>query len=297
VQHLQTKQTRKKIEKIRSRFEHVIIPVVEDLHFFVFVVDFSQAYPDFFINVHYYNSLQRSTRAGAQLPSDSSEIVAEVNEFLCNFVLHKPEHEHLQREYHEVFDKLQYQECPKQINGIDCGLFCVGVTLHILVGETTDRDTFSQEHITELRLKLGARHNRTNKTNHQPTSKVVRDCFPSLRGTTILSEHCVEDVTPLHIHDNVNTTANTIASTITITRSTTRALTHDITTAMTVTTAVLRAKMTTSVLMLIPFKRMDVMSKNRHLWDLSRKQLQIGRLWIPHHPHHPVCVTHLFKKS
>jgi Ulp1 family protease len=156
----------------------LIIPVVEDLHFFVFVVDLSQVCPDFFINAHYYDSLQRSTRAGAQLPSDSSEIVAEVNEFLCNFVLHKPEHKHLERAHHEVFDKLQYQECPQRINGIDCGLFCVGVVLHIRYGETIDKDTFSQEHVTELRLKLGdhfmdAWHNRTNETNHQPASKVV----------------------------------------------------------------------------------------------------------------------------
>jgi Ulp1 family protease len=137
----------KKIAKIRSWLEHVInfhndcvnrliIPIVEDLHFFVFVVDFSQACPDFFINVHYYNSLRRSTRASTQLPSDSSEIVAEMNEFLCNFVLHKPKHEHLQRAHYEVFDKLQYQECPQQINGTDCGLFCVCVVLHIIVGET-----------------------------------------------------------------------------------------------------------------------------------------------------------------
>jgi hypothetical protein len=41
-----------------------------------------------------------------------------------------------------------------------------------------------------------------------------------------VSEHGVEDVTPLHIPDNVNTTANTIESTITTTRSTTIALAH-----------------------------------------------------------------------
>ena len=158
---------KKKIAKIRSRLEHVfnlhndcvnrlIIPIVEDVHFFVFVVDFSQACPDFFINVDYNNSLQRSTRAGAQLPSDSSEIVAEVDEFLCKFVLHKPEHDHLQRGHHDVFDKLQCQECPKQINGIYGGLFCAGVLLHILVEKTIDRrDTFGQEHVTELRSKFG----------------------------------------------------------------------------------------------------------------------------------------------
>jgi Ulp1 family protease len=69
--------------------------------------------------------------------------VAEVNELLYNFVFHKPEHDHLQRAHHEVFVKLQYQECPQQINGIDCGLFCVGVVLHILVGKTIESDKFS----------------------------------------------------------------------------------------------------------------------------------------------------------
>lgn len=213
----------KKIATIRSRLEHVfdlhndcvnrlIVPVVEDVHFFVFVVDFNQACPDFFINVHFYDSLRRSTRASANLPSDSSEIVAEVNDFLCNFVLHRPEHNHLQRAHYEVLEKLKYQECPQQLNGIDCGLFCVGVVLHILDGKTIDRDAFSKEHVTELRFKLGnhfmgCQHNRSNEPNHEPTSKVVRDCFPSLRGTTIVSEYGVEDVTPLHIPADVDTTA------------------------------------------------------------------------------------------
>ena len=177
--------------------------------------------------------MRRSTRAGAHLPSDSSEIPAEVNEFLCNFDVHRPQHNHLQRAHHEVFDKLvQYQECPWQIYGIDCGLFCVGVMLHILVGKIIDRDTFSQEHVMELRLKLGdhfmgARHDRTNKTNHQPTSKVVQNCLPSLRGTTNVSMYGVEDVTPLPIPPaDVNATAKTIANAITTTRSTTRALAH-----------------------------------------------------------------------
>ncbi|KAI2496808.1 hypothetical protein MHU86_13072 [Fragilaria crotonensis] len=231
----------KKIAKIRSRLEHVfdlhndcvnrlIVPVVEDVHFFVFVVDFNQACPDFFINVHFYDSLRRSTRASANLPSDSSEIVAEVNDFLCNFVLHRPEHNHLQRAHYEVLEKLKYQECPQQLNGIDCGLFCVGVVLHILDGKTIDRDAFSKEHVTELRFKLGnhfmgSQHNRSNEPNHEPTSKVVRDCFPSLRGTTIVSEYGVEDVTPLHIPADVDTTA-------------TRASIRNITTVMTMTTTV-----------------------------------------------------------
>ncbi|KAI2492021.1 hypothetical protein MHU86_22546 [Fragilaria crotonensis] len=256
----------KKIAKIRSRLEHVfdlhndcvnrlIVPVVEDVHFFVFVVDFNQACPDFFINVHFYDSLRRSTRASANLPSDSSEIVAEVNDFLCNFVLHRPEHNHLQRAHYEVLEKLKYQECPQQLNGIDCGLFCVGVVLHILDGKTIDRDAFSKEHVTELRFKLGnhfmgSQHNRSNEPNHEPTSKVVRDCFPSLRGTTIVSEYGVEDVTrctslPMWIQlPRVHRFRN-------------------ITTVMTMTTTVV------NLLMLIPFIRMPALMSKIDICGIS----------------------------
>ncbi len=169
-------------------------------------------------------------------------------------MLRKPKHNHLQRGHHEVFDKLHYQECPHQINGIVCGLFCAGIVLHILVGKTIDRDTFSQEHVTELRSKLGdhfmgAGHNQTNKTNHQPTNKVVRDCFPSLRGTTIMSEHGVEDVTLLHIPDNVNIQLPIRLQVQSPQRNRQPELWRmhlfqNITTVMTMTTTVLRAKMT-----------------------------------------------------
>jgi hypothetical protein len=104
-----------RIKKIRSQLNFVfdldngcvdrlIIPIVHAVHFFVLVVDFNPACPDFFVNVdYYYDSLRQSIRGGENSPTSSaSDIVAEINDFLCNFVLHKPEHEHLHVRHHEV---------------------------------------------------------------------------------------------------------------------------------------------------------------------------------------------------
>ena len=130
---------KKEIEKFRPRFDNVfdldndcvnrlIIPIIHAMHFFVLVVDFNQTCPDFFVNIDYYDSLQYSTKAGAAAcdpttGSFSSELLSEVKEFLCNFVLHRPEHKHLQRPHSEVLDKLTYWDCPMQNNVVDCGLF------------------------------------------------------------------------------------------------------------------------------------------------------------------------------
>jgi hypothetical protein len=227
-----------RIQKIRSRLEHVfdmendctnrlIIPIVQSLHFFVLVVDFKHTCPEFFVNVECYDSMRssRSTRGTQALTAGppASEIVAEVNVFLCHFVLHRDAHQHLHRPSIEVFEKVRYHSCPAQRNGIDCGLFCVGIVLHILDRKTVDSNTFTYHNVTELSFKLSTHFTQDdNEPNHQPTtSQVVRDCFPKLQGTSIVSEYGVEDVTPLSIRTDVSTTATTIT---TRTRSTTRAL-------------------------------------------------------------------------
>jgi hypothetical protein len=62
--------------------------------------------------------------------------------------------------------------------------------------------------------------------NDKPTSKVIRDCFPKQRGTTIASEYGVEDVTPLHIPANVRTSATATTITTMQSTTTTRAVAH-----------------------------------------------------------------------
>jgi hypothetical protein len=92
------------------------------------------------------------------------------------------------------FDIIGFHQCPGQYNGIDCGLFCIAVVLHLLDFKTVTEDTFNFNHCILLRSKLAAHFNRKNDDANEQTSQVVQDCFPELKGTTILSSYGVEVV-------------------------------------------------------------------------------------------------------
>ena len=153
-------------------------------------------------------------------------IVCEMNDFFIHFLLYKPEHKPMVLIDDEVLKKVEYHDCPGQLNGIDCGLFCIGVVLHLLDGIDVDRGTFTHRHCSQLRLKLSTHF--THVLHHaddkdvvsQPTGQVVRDCFPLLQGTSIVGAGGVEDVTPGRFVGDMSLAATTI----TTTRSTTNAM-------------------------------------------------------------------------
>jgi hypothetical protein len=204
------RRSQKKIQKIRSPYNglfdandgsptRLIIPIVDSMHFFVLVLDFNFASPRFFDRIAYYDSMVRRSTRGISSTTPASEILGEVNEFLHNFVLYKPQHKHLQREIGELNEMVEYHDCPRQRNGIDCGLFAVGVVLHLLEGKAINSKTFSPKDIHRLRLELSM-HFKTYQPPswifryHHRTSQLVRDCFPELKGTTICSMYGVEEV-------------------------------------------------------------------------------------------------------
>ena len=142
-----------------------------------------------------------------------------------NFLLYKPEHKHLILCNDEVLKKVDYHDCPGQLNRIDCGLFCIGVVLHLLDGIEGDRTTFTHQSCSRLRFKLSTHF--THLVHHpdvkdvvsQPTGQVLCDCFLLLQGTTIVGAGGVEDVTPTSFAD-----MSLAATTITTTLSTTKAI-------------------------------------------------------------------------
>ena len=154
----------------------------------------------------------------------AADIVGKVNDF-CELLLYKPKQKHLVQCDEEVLKKVDYHYCPGQLNRIDCGLFCVGVVLHLLDGIEVDRTTYTHQKCSHLRFKLSTHF--THVVHHpddkdvvlQPTGQVVRDCFPLLQGTTIVGAGGVEDITPTSFAD-----MSLAATTTTTTRSTTKAM-------------------------------------------------------------------------
>ena len=86
--------------------------------------------------------------------SRMAAIECEMNDFFVHFLLYKPEHKPMVLIDDEVLKLVEYHDCPGQLRGIDCGLFCIGVVLHLLDGIDVDRDTFTHRHCSQLRLKL-----------------------------------------------------------------------------------------------------------------------------------------------
>ena len=68
-----------------------------------------------------------------------------MNDFFVHFLLYKPEHKPLVLCDDEgLLKKVEYHNCPTgQLNRIDCGLFCIGIVLHLLDGIEVDQDTFT----------------------------------------------------------------------------------------------------------------------------------------------------------
>jgi hypothetical protein len=190
-----------KIKGIQSSFDHlfshvidddatkrVIILIVNALYFFVLVVEFNVECPELFLRFEYYDSLRRSSRGGPRIMQGTPGawlIVCEVRAFFFNFVLQdknkfnyitSPTDDDLLN--HMI---VGFRQCPGQYNGINCGLFCIAVVLHLLDGKPMTEGTFNFNHCILLRSKLAAHFNRDNGAYEQ-TSQVVRDCFPQLKG-------------------------------------------------------------------------------------------------------------------
>lgn len=230
------KRKQAKVLKIRSTFDRLfdvnnestkrlIIPIIDSSHFFVLVVDFTHSSKDFFVKLEYYDSMRRTTRR-INPSTAAADIVSEVNDFFCNFVLYQPKYKMLHQSTSKLIERVQYHECPAQRNGIDCGLFCIGVVLHLLDGKIVNNDTFNHQQCHRLRMKLSTHFTHVvhypddRDAIHQQTSQVVRDCFPQLRGTSIVSAYGVEEV-----HQSTAFGGSTSATTtITTTHSTSRAL-------------------------------------------------------------------------
>ena len=77
----------------------------------------------------------------------------------------------------------------------DCGLFAIGVVIHLVDGKNLMEQTFKQENITDLRQKMATFFGENGVGELETTSQLVRGCFPQLRGSSILDSFGLEVVT------------------------------------------------------------------------------------------------------
>ena len=109
--------------------QRLIIPIVQNVHFFVLVIDFDarkRGSNDGFISkVSIYDSMvstkKRTTRQAMTNVRDSVVSLLHLfNTFLNNYILHKPSYLKLRQTINELMGLVSFEYCPQQeLNGID----------------------------------------------------------------------------------------------------------------------------------------------------------------------------------
>jgi len=165
---------------------------MESHQFYVLVVQIALCFRSLYKSVHCYDSLQHSERGRGQKGAGTPEqqhFLEQLNTYIMMFVFH--ENEDLHQPSSTLSSQLEFWSCPGQDNFFDCGLFSVGVVLHLLANLEVESNTFNQANVSHLRNLLGCfLHNRSRKV----PSSLIRNCFPRLKGTSILGHDGIEEV-------------------------------------------------------------------------------------------------------
>ena len=157
----------------------IIIPSHGKGHFFVaFLVTNASAGIE---QIECYDSLKKETfKVGkkVKLPKIVRDFVLQVHSFWSKFVFDK--------KIQEVYELVEFMPTPQQTNRIDCGLFVVGICLHLLHGFDITSKIFLQHDISLLHKNLT--HESDSWTLHHTTKyKQIEDNpFLNLKSAFIL---------------------------------------------------------------------------------------------------------------
>ena len=156
------RQHTRKIQRIResvgsiatNKRSSIIFPIIESHHFYVLVVQIAPFSPrSLYERVHCYDSLRHSERGrkkGAGTP-EQQQFLEQFNTNVKNFIFHENEELHKQPSSSTLSNKVEFRPCPGQANNVDCGLFSVGVVLHLLANLEVESSTFNQANVSHLR--------------------------------------------------------------------------------------------------------------------------------------------------
>jgi MULE transposase domain/Ulp1 protease family, C-terminal catalytic domain len=195
------KENAKKVTKIRASLKaysyatlnaasKLVAPIVYGSHFFVLVIECSGITRGFYKSVQCYDSLDRKkTRRHGGRP-EVNDFLEDYHRFLVDYVIRGNSERFSLRFPSSAPKNIDFCACPKQRNGIDCGLFAVAVVLHLIDGIQLTVDTFNQEIITALRNNLTSHFaNVKSFRTYTLPSGIVRGVFGALPATNDREPH------------------------------------------------------------------------------------------------------------
>ena len=162
-----------------ARGSKLVVPMVHKSHFFVLVIELTGRHGcEFYKGIEYYDLMDFCSAPTTRTRGAASHIrafLAEFHKFALYFVcddkfkIGRPQ------------TQVKHCPCPTQDNVIDCGLFSIGVVLHIIDSIPITNETFKQEHMTKLRSDLATHLGAVENLSKYPLPcSVIRGCFPAL---------------------------------------------------------------------------------------------------------------------
>ena len=166
-----TDRMMKKMKPFQKGKQQIVISHLSNNHFFVLVLMTNASAG--IKSIQCYDSLkQKKSIKGKkmELLFLVKTFILHLHCFWCKYVFDD------EKKLEEVYETVHFIATPQQKNGIDCGLFVVGVCLHLLHGYDVSDKTFSQNDITSLRVNMSHKLNSWAST-HPRFEKYTTLCF------------------------------------------------------------------------------------------------------------------------
>ena len=161
-----------------------IFPFVEGSHYFTIVLRLDTESLDFGMALDIYDSIRVSSRRSKKISPDSSHgsSLNLICSFLNTFVFYSCSSFEVKVDLEYLLSNANHRLCPQQKNGIDCGLFTAGVSLHLLYGVELLPNSFLQKSMSGLRADLddGLRLEFDSNGMERMPGHIIRFCFPKL---------------------------------------------------------------------------------------------------------------------
>ena len=157
-----------------------VAAVIELEHFFVLYVETDHSLPQLYKEICCYDSFVQDDTPPSEKALAKKIKALDVMQSVDKWLRHYIYADHLPLSF-DFEHLIVYHNCPKQYNGWDCGLFTLGVVLHLALGLPVHKTIFNSEDVACLHTQLAD----IGLCNKQDTAKIATQVLTILSAYNI----------------------------------------------------------------------------------------------------------------
>ena len=175
---------KEKMKGFRAGKYTIVVPHVSRKHFFVLSITLNGEEPNLYEMVNIYDSLVTpSGDGGIRFHSEATDFLRVFNDYWHNFVLHDATNDTRAARESIVLQIAKIRASPQQPkDSLNCGLFTVGVSLHLLEGFSVNSTTFDGDTIANMRTSLSSLLSNRGENQSDTPDPMKYLCNTSIRN-------------------------------------------------------------------------------------------------------------------